>query len=117
MSDLRKNCHLFVKKGGLMIRAALLGAVLAHPIVFLAAFLMGMAFGANPYFGGGPAVAEPVRVFGWEGGVTGIEELIFTYVITVGLAPLLITSIGAVSGMGSCLLVRTLDRKRANAEP
>lgn len=95
-----------------MIRAALLGAILVHPIVFLAAFLMGMMFGANPHFGGGPPTD---RVFGWQGGLTGMEELFFIYLITMGLTPLVITIAGTVLALLVCLLNRVLLRNRAAA--
>jgi len=86
-----------------MIRAALLGAVLVHPVLFLLAFLNGVVFGGNPSFGGGPA-RDPV--FGWEGGLIGMEALLFVCLLTMGLAPLLFSAVGAGLSVGACLLIR-----------
>ena len=95
-----------------MIRAALLGAVLVHPISFLVAFSMGMAFGANPNFGGGPGTAP---AFGLRGGLVGVESLLFGHLITMGLLPLGISVAGAGSGVVILLLVRIRVPTRQNS--
>jgi len=91
-----------------MGRAALLGAVLIHPILLLWAFVEGMVFGANPNFGGGPAIDHQ---FGWEGGVIGVESMLFLYLLTMGLAPLMASVVGAGLSVGLCLLVRVWRRR------
>ncbi len=97
-----------------MIRAALLGAILVHPLLVLWCFFGGMVFGANANFGGGPG---PAYQFGWQGGLVGLEGLLYSYLITMGLFPLMASVAGAGLSVGLCLLVRLLRvPNRANSQ-
>ena|ERR1017187_5431256 len=102
-----------------MIRAALVGAVLVHPIWFLVCFLYGYQFGAKdpwstPWMG---------LKFGWEGGCQGASNLVYGYLITFGVAPLIASVAGAALGVGALITFGMLFRNRRksadgeNAQP
>jgi len=80
-----------------MIRAALLGAVLVHPILFLVAFLWGYQLGSKDPW----ATPGTLPTFGWEGGKLGLNGVIYGYLITFGVAPLIVTVVGAGLSVGT----------------
>ena len=89
-----------------MIRAALLGAILVHPVLFLAAFLSGVVFGAKDSWN-----ADRAPTFGWQGGLDGMTNMLLLYLITMGLAPLVVSMAGAILGATVCSLFRMFARK------
>lgn len=93
-----------------MIRAALLGAILVHPVLFLAVFLSGMVFGARDSWGG-----NAPTFFGWQGGLEGVKNALSGYLMTLGLVPLGLSVAGAGLCVGACLLARLRGRNRANS--
>jgi hypothetical protein len=93
-----------------MIRTALLGAVLVHPVLFLYAFLTGMVFGARDSWGG-----NAPTFYGWQGGLEGMKNALGGYLMTLGIAPLILSVVGAGLCVGVHLLVRMRVRNRANS--
>src|SRR5271157_5025551 len=78
-----------------MLRATILGAVLVHPVLFLACFVFGAAFGAVDMWNAGRA-----PVFGLDGGFMAIGNLSCSYLITCGIEALVISVVGAGLGVG-----------------
>jgi hypothetical protein len=78
-----------------MLRAIILGAVLIHPVLFLASFLCGAAFGSSDVWNGG---IPPV--FGLKGGFMAMGNLFTIYFITLGIGALVSTAFGGFLGAG-----------------
>ena len=80
-------------------RAAVLGAALVHPLLFLLAFAWGAIFGAR---GGSMASADPGPVqYGWEGGECAFASLFWGYISSCGMLPLIVSNIGAAVAVGA----------------
>lgn len=88
---------------------AFLGAIFIHPGAFAIAWLKGIVLGASV-----PMAPTPTYREGYEGGLAGIEELLFIYAITLGLVPLLISLVGAGCGFA---LARRFGTTSAKSEP
>lgn len=93
-----------------MIRAALIGTFLIHPILFLLVFGHGVVYGAKDGWN-----MDRAPTFGWQGGLDGMTNVLTLYLITMGLAPLIMSATGAALGAGACLLVRKLVGNRVNS--
>ena len=81
-----------------MLRAVILGAVLVHPLLFLAYFVFGATFGAVDVWNGNRA-----PVFGLDGGLMAIDNLATSYLITCGIVALVMSTVGAGLGVGAHL--------------
>jgi hypothetical protein len=78
-----------------MPRAAILGAILVHPVLFLAFILFGAAFGAVDVWN-----ASRAPVFGWDGICMAAGNLFTIYFGTCGIVPLMISVVAAGFGVG-----------------
>ena len=70
-------------------RAIIVGAILIHPLLFLAMFIKGALFGAGPVWGpdgaNGPGVAA---------GFSSIGQVMMWYILTLGLLPVVVSCVG-----------------------
>ena len=104
MSDkLRKSRSLHGGRSS-ATAAAFLGAIFIHPVAFALAWVKGLVLGSQTLMAPTPNIQH-----GIEGAFGGIAELLFLYVVTFGVAPLLISLVGAGCGV---ILAR-----RFSAEP
>ena len=88
-----------------MRSAIFLGAILIHPILFMAAFLCGAVFGSTDVWNGGVPPS-----FGDKGGNLAVGNLFTMYFITCGIGALVATAIGGAIGAG---VRKFLDRNRS----
>ncbi len=85
------------------------GAVLVHPLLFVLAFLKGAIFGhAQPIVMGAASGHGDVKT-GAAGGMNAVEEVFIGYVMTLGIAPIIVSVIGV--GLGYLVLALFSDRK------
>ncbi len=87
-----------------MIRAAILGAVIATLGLFLLIFAHGALFGASKLW-------DPNTAYGWQGGVNAVEALV---VLSILFWPLLPSVAAVGAGVGALLhgLTRTYGPRR-----
>lgn len=90
---------------------AILGAFLAQPAAFFLAFLWGVIFGAGEIMASGPGH----HTTGLEGGERAIGNLGFVYVISIGVVPIVISLVGAVSCVVLAFAIRWL-RSTGNSD-
>jgi hypothetical protein len=89
-------------RAGLVRGPAILGAVLAHPALFLVAFTLGATLGSPP------AMGPPGTESGMAGGYNAIEVVVVGYIMTFGIGPLLVSALGAGIGVGAHHVLRML---------
>lgn len=70
----------------------MLGAVLVHPLLILTCFLLGCLSAVTPSMTDGVPAADWV-----QGGLNALGALGVVYVITFGIAPLVLSAVGAFS--------------------
>jgi hypothetical protein len=70
-------------------RVALLGAIVAHPLVFLGVFVVGATFGASPL----NFLRSSPTAYGVQGGKNAVEILIFLYLAVI--PALVVSALGA----------------------
>jgi hypothetical protein len=68
------------------------GIVIAHVVVF------GVAFGVGATAGAGDIVHPGDVFYGFQGGMVAMAKVLFTYIVSLGIVPLVISAVGA--GMG-----------------
>jgi hypothetical protein len=76
-------------------KAAIIGALVVHPVVGTVAFALGAVLGCRPYMPDGAPVA-----YGFDGAANGIGILLIIYMFSLGIAPLLLSAVGAAIGVG-----------------
>jgi len=94
MNDTPRKSHSVHGGRSSSTAAAFLGAIFIHPVVFAIAWLKGVVLGASV-----PMAPTPTTRHGIDGGFAAIEELLFLYVVTLGLLPLVISLVGAGCGV------------------
>jgi hypothetical protein len=75
--------------------AAIVGAILANPLLFLLAYLQGVIFGAQGFNNGGSASFPGVKT-GAEGGLVAVQMLALAHIITVGILAVVVSLVGAI---------------------
>jgi hypothetical protein len=93
--------------------AAIVGAVLVHPVLFFLAFVWGALFGAGEMMSSGP----PQTAWGVQGGQRAIANLGFVYEISSGLVPLVASGVGGAVAFGLGLVFRPKSSDQNPAEP
>jgi len=95
------------KKTGWQWRvAALVGAVIAHPLLLLIVVVYSCVFGAKP------AMPDGARaVTGWQGIENGVGNLFLIYLLTLGIFPLVLSVIGAIAGVAVTCVKRAPHRQ------
>lgn len=75
-------------------QAAIAGALVVHPVAGAVVFVFCAVLGCKPYMPDGAQTA-----YGFKGGSNGIEILFLVYLFSLGVAPLILSAIGAVIGV------------------
>lgn len=92
------------------------GAVLAHAVLCAVAFVVGAVFGCSApiiMHPNGGSQHGPIR-YGFAGGGTALECVAILYIFTLGIAPAVVTVIGAGLALGIGWLRRFCRSRSGN---
>jgi hypothetical protein len=95
-------------------QAAILGAIVANPLLFPLTYLCGAIFGAHGFNNGGSAGFAGVKT-GAEGGLVAVQMLVLSYLLTSGILAVVVSFVGAIIAPAlafgwCCLFRKTLSR-------
>lgn len=76
-------------------RTALLGAVLAHPLLLALVFVGGAVVGSAA-----PASGPSPTKYGFDGGKIAVIYLVLVYIMTAGIAAVVVSAVGAALAVG-----------------
>lgn len=82
-----------------------------HLVIFSFAFVYGVCFGE-----GVNTASSGHKVYGLQGGENAVGNLVFSYEISFGIAPLVISGVGAAIGTGLAVLLRSFRRDRLDPD-
>ena len=95
-------------------RAALVGAVVVHPLFFFLTFVWGALFGAGVIFSLGPNTSR----YGLEGGTNAIAGMAVYYIFSFGIVPIVVSGVGVAlaAGLGQLLRHNIQEKKVATKD-